>query len=152
MIYFMEGRGWFGRYADLNSWVRGKEMKKPKWRPYKPTPYDLARDPKLGKNTASVDWESYREFKTKESKRDPRSKEDILYRDFNRTPGRKREMLKVVENQNGGWNVVDGNGDILAVESSNSAAWRAIERLEKRMPGRKPKLYLSDAATIVPRK
>jgi len=50
------------------------------------------------------------------------------------------KMLKVVENNNGGWNVVeDDNGccKVVAVESSNSAAWRTIESMEKRTAGRK---------------
>ena len=66
-----------------------------------------------------------------------------------RSERRELKMLKVVENQSGSWNVVDDSGEILAEENSNSAAWRAIERLEKRTPGRKAKLYQSERATIV---
>jgi len=58
-------------------------------------------------------------------------------------------MLKVTESQNGVWNVVDENGEVLAEETSNSNAWRAVERLERRKAGRKSKLYQSENATIV---
>lgn len=62
------------------------------------------------------------------------------------------KMLKVQEGQNGIWNVIDENGEVLAEETSNSAAWRAIERLEMRKAGRKGKLYQSDMATTITRK
>jgi len=61
----------------------------------------------------------------------------------------KTKMLKVQEDLNGNWHVIDDeSGEVLAVEASNSAAWRAIERLEARTAGRKGKLYQSDNATV----
>jgi hypothetical protein len=61
-------------------------------------------------------------------------------------------MLKVVESKNGEWNIIDGKGEILAVETTNSRAWRIVERLENRVVGRKSKLYQSNAATTIKKK
>ena len=61
-------------------------------------------------------------------------------------------MLKVQEDLNGNWHVIDEDtGEVLAMEPSNSAAWQAVERLEKRIAGRKSKLYQSEAATKIVR-
>ena len=131
---------------------RGWKKKERDWRPYKPTAYDLERDPSLAKEKPPFDWKNLREFKNKEGKQ--ASPEDALYRSFGRTTidqkiKEKGTALKVVESDEGRWHVVNDSGTILANESSNSAAWRAVERLEIRAAGRKKKLYQSDNATTV---
>ncbi len=61
-------------------------------------------------------------------------------------------MLKIVESDDGKWNVVNARGEILATETTNAAAWRAVERLEVRMRGRKSFLFINDSAMTVGRK
>lgn len=55
--------------------------------------------------------------------------------------------LRVSESGDG-WQILDGDGNIVATASSNAEAWRTMERLELRERGRKGKLYQSDAATV----
>lgn len=59
-----------------------KGMKNKRWKPYKPTAYDLHRDPSLAEQKEPFDWKSYREFKAQE--RNPSAQDDVLYRDFGR--------------------------------------------------------------------
>jgi hypothetical protein len=66
---------------------RGWKKKKLKWKPYKPTAYDLERDKTLAEERLEFDWKSYREFKAEERKRNPSSSEDALYRTFGRPKG-----------------------------------------------------------------
>lgn len=134
---------------------RGWKKKKQNWRPYEPTPYDLARDPKLAGKKPS-DWKSLREFKANERKRNPTSTEDVCHRSFGRKTIDQKVIesgatLRVTETDHGTWAVVNDHGTILAEETSNGAAWRALERLELRKAGRKAKLYQSDAATTITR-
>jgi hypothetical protein len=114
---------------DTDKESMGKASKR-KWRPYQLTPYDLNRDPTLAEIGLLFRWGVYRELKAKERKR----------------------MLTVKEDLNGNWHIIDENGDVLAVEASNSDAWKRIETLEKRRAGRKARLYQSDAATTIVRK
>ncbi len=58
-------------------------------------------------------------------------------------------MITVNGAANGDWEVIDADGNILAVEKTNVAAWRTVERLEVRAAGRKANLYQSENATTI---
>lgn len=131
---------WEIHQSELRSQGQGKmgRKKNRRWRAYQPTPYDLERDPSLGKNAKAkiskrrkavrkcasrVNWNQFRQFQTDE-----------------------KRSVRVVENADGTWDVMNEDGIVLT-EKSNAEAWRAVERLETRKHGRKSKLYQSDAAT-----
>jgi hypothetical protein len=65
------------------NWSRHRGWKKRKvdWsKPYKPTAFDIERDPTLTEDRPPFDWRGYRDFKYRgQDKLDP---DDVLYRDF----------------------------------------------------------------------
>jgi hypothetical protein len=62
---------------------RGWKKKRRDWKkPYKPTPYDLERDPTLAEERPAFDWTNYRQFKARERELSPHSPEDVLHRTF----------------------------------------------------------------------
>jgi hypothetical protein len=49
---------------------KGRKKKKVDWnKPYRPTTYDLERDPTLKEQRPPFNWKMYREFKAKEKNR-----------------------------------------------------------------------------------